>query len=98
MAPASHQRNGRDALKKIYDCTVGSRVIVSPLAQQKRRLNTGKEDIVDIDTHLHPLVLGIPWLHHHNLHIDWLTGRVLGWGKPHRKEAKPLTATLVPFL
>ena len=27
------------------------------------------------------LILGHPWLVSHNPHIDWPTGRVLGWGK-----------------
>lgn len=27
----------------------------------------------------HSLILGFPWLRKHNPHIDWSTGRVLGW-------------------
>ncbi|KAI3366903.1 hypothetical protein L3Q82_009548, partial [Scortum barcoo] len=27
-----------------------------------------------------PLILGYPWLRRHNLHMDWLTGAILGWG------------------
>lgn len=27
------------------------------------------------------LVLGHPWLHRHNPHVDWETGTILGWGK-----------------
>lgn len=26
-----------------------------------------------------PLILGYPWLQHHNPHIDWTTGAILGW-------------------
>ena len=29
----------------------------------------------------HPLILGYPWLVKHNPHMDWSTGRVLGWHK-----------------
>lgn len=28
----------------------------------------------------HPIVLGFPWLKQHNPHIDWCSGRVMGWG------------------
>ena len=28
----------------------------------------------------HALILGLPWLLRHNPHIDWRTGRILGWG------------------
>lgn len=27
------------------------------------------------------LILGYPWLKHHNPHIDWGTGKILGWGR-----------------
>lgn len=27
----------------------------------------------------HPLILGFPWLKHHNPHIDWSSGKILGW-------------------
>lgn len=26
-----------------------------------------------------PLILGYPWLQHHNPHVDWLPGTILGW-------------------
>ena len=29
----------------------------------------------------HPLILGFPWLSKHNPHINWSTGRVLGWDR-----------------
>ena len=28
----------------------------------------------------HALIFGLPWLLHHNPHIDWRTGKILGWG------------------
>lgn len=27
----------------------------------------------------HPLILGYPWLLHHNPHVEWTTGTTLGW-------------------
>ena len=27
----------------------------------------------------HPLILGFPWLSKHNPHMDWSTGKILGW-------------------
>uniref|UniRef100_A0A8P4GD59 Retrotransposon gag domain-containing protein n=1 Tax=Dicentrarchus labrax TaxID=13489 RepID=A0A8P4GD59_DICLA len=30
----------------------------------------------------HPLILGFPWLKRHNPHIDWCSGKVMGWGRP----------------
>ena len=29
----------------------------------------------------HPLILGFPWLSKHNPHMDWSTGRILGWDR-----------------
>lgn len=33
-----------------------------------------------IDSPAFPVVLGFPWLNHHNPHLDWITGTVLEWG------------------
>lgn len=32
-----------------------------------------------IETPSQPVVLDIPWLQHHNPHIDWCTGKILSW-------------------
>ncbi len=29
---------------------------------------------------MHPLILGHPWLIHHNLYVDWKTGEIRAWG------------------
>lgn len=33
------------------------------------------------DSAQHTLILGYPWLHKNNLHVDWETGKILGWRK-----------------
>jgi len=34
-----------------------------------------------IDSPLHHLILGFPWLVCHNPHINWRTGDIMGWGE-----------------
>ena len=48
---------------------------------------------------LHPLILGFPWLLAHNPHIEWASGRVLGWGKscsPHCVAFAPAPCSTPP--
>lgn len=42
----------------------------------------------------HTLVLGYPWLHHLNPHLNWETGEILDWGPDyHRSCLSPVVAS-----
>nr|XP_033965452.1 uncharacterized protein LOC117466353 [Pseudochaenichthys georgianus] len=65
-----------ETIKKIFDRTTPG----TEAARALTRLTTADFPSRSMTEVEHAVILGYPWSCKHNPHIDWRTGKVLGWG------------------
>ena len=70
------------AITALYRRALGHSSVTRVTSQVRLQLGNHCEEIA-LNLICSPefnVVLGYPWLNRHNPHVDWVTGRILGWG------------------